>query len=59
MPYQVKSGNRNVLDENFSTATEARRAKYQIILGAPSFKQASRSMDYKIVKVARKTKKKK
>jgi hypothetical protein len=56
MAYAVKKGNRNVLGETFKTATEGRRAKYQIIIGARSFKEASPFLETKVVKVAKKKK---
>ena len=57
MPYIVKEGNKNVLDEKFSTSTQARQAKYQMIIGAKNFKSASKHLDAKIVKVAKAKKK--
>jgi hypothetical protein len=46
-----------VLDEKFSTSTQARQAKYQMIIGAKNFKSASKHLDAKIVKVAKAKKK--
>jgi len=57
MPYKVKSGKKDFFDETFKTETEAKTAKYYAILGAKTNRSAFKTMDAKIVKVA-KTKKK-
>jgi hypothetical protein len=59
MPYVVKnkSGKKNVLGETFSNEREAKRAKYHTIIGGKNFREASRYLDLKIVKVASKKKK--
>ena len=58
MPYKVVKGKRNVLDESFGTAKAAKIAKYQIIIGGKSFKDAAPFLDTKIVKFAKAKKKK-
>lgn len=53
MPYKVKIGNKDFFDETFSTEKLAKEAKYYAIIGAKNNKSAFRTMDAKIVKVAK------
>ena len=58
MPYILKKGNKAILGgETFTSITEAKRSKYQIIIGGRNFKDASPYLDAKIVKVAKAKKK--
>jgi hypothetical protein len=57
MPYKVKSGKTDIFNETFKTESEAKTAKYYAIIGAKTNRSAYKTMDAKIVKVA-KTKKK-
>ena len=58
MAYAIKKGNKNVLDgETFKTMAQAKRTKYQIIIGGRNYKEAAPFLDTKIVKVAKKKKK--
>lgn len=57
MAYVVKKGSKNVLgSETFKTATEAKIAKYQMIIGGRNFKEAVPYLDTKVVKIADKKK---
>jgi hypothetical protein len=56
MAYKVKLGNKDYFSEEFPTETEAKKAKYFAIVGAKTFRSASKSMDTKIVKVVKKKK---
>ena len=56
MAYKVKLGDKDYFSEEFSSETEAKRAKYHAIIGAKTFRSASKSMDAKIVKVVKKKK---
>lgn len=58
MAYAIKKGRKNVLGkETFSTMAQAKRAKYQIIVGGKTYKESAPFLDTKIVKVAKKKKK--
>ena len=57
MPYKVKRGKTDIFDETFRTENEAKTAKYFAIIGAKNNRSAFRTMDAKIVKVAKKKKK--
>jgi hypothetical protein len=57
MPYKVKIGNKDFFNETFSTEKSAKEAKYFAIIGAKNNRTAFRTMDAKIVKVAKAKKK--
>jgi hypothetical protein len=57
MPYKVKVGKTDMFDETFKTEGEAKTAKYYAILGAKTNRSAFKTMDAKIVKVAKSKKK--
>ena len=57
MPYKVKIGNKDFFNETFSTEKSAKETKYFAIIGAKNNRTAFRTMDAKIVKVAKAKKK--
>lgn len=57
MPYKVKRGKIDIFDEVFKTENEAKTAQYFAIIGAKNKRGAFRSMDAKVVKVAKAKKK--
>lgn len=59
MPYKVKTGKTDFFTEIFRSENAAKEAKYFAVIGAKNNRNAFKAMDAKIVKVAKKLKKKK